>query len=229
MRLMERAATRANLPLHYSQGFNPHPRFSLLLPRPVGVASQAELLVLDLDDEPAVTPEDLAAALAKQLPPGISVLRAESLATGSMPQVGQADYRIAIAPGQEPALRTRLAELESAARWDVSARRPRDEPGSTPAPVDIRPRVRRLEIRDGGLEFTLAGDAGGPGRPDHVLILVGYQYFLEQSSLARASESPTPVLAGLVRTRLELSHGVRPPREAQNRPDPAAMPGETPV
>ena len=46
LRLFERACVRAGLNLQYSQGFNPHPRFSLPLPRPVGVESDDELLTI---------------------------------------------------------------------------------------------------------------------------------------------------------------------------------------
>ena len=46
MRLFERACARAGVPVKYTQGFNPHPKLSLPLPRPVGVASDDELLVL---------------------------------------------------------------------------------------------------------------------------------------------------------------------------------------
>ena len=46
LRLLQRACIRAGLNLQYSQGFNPHPRFSLPLPRPVGVESDDELLTL---------------------------------------------------------------------------------------------------------------------------------------------------------------------------------------
>ncbi len=55
-RLWQRACTRAALPVRYSQGFNPHPRMSLPLPRPVGVAADEELLVVKLCDERQGTP-----------------------------------------------------------------------------------------------------------------------------------------------------------------------------
>jgi len=48
LRLFERACARAGVPVKYTQGFNPHPKLSLPLPRPVGVASDDELLVLRL-------------------------------------------------------------------------------------------------------------------------------------------------------------------------------------
>ena len=48
LRLLERACVRAGVPVKYSQGFNPHAKFSLPLPRPVGVASDDELLIVRL-------------------------------------------------------------------------------------------------------------------------------------------------------------------------------------
>jgi radical SAM-linked protein len=46
LRVFQRACVRAGLKIQYSQGFNPRPRLSLPLPRPVGVASDDELLCL---------------------------------------------------------------------------------------------------------------------------------------------------------------------------------------
>ena len=51
LRLFERGCVRAGVPVKYSQGFNPHAKLSLPLPRPVGVASDDELLVVRLHAE----------------------------------------------------------------------------------------------------------------------------------------------------------------------------------
>ena len=48
MRLWERVCVRAGVPIKYSQGFNPHAKLSLPLPRAVGVASDEERLVVRL-------------------------------------------------------------------------------------------------------------------------------------------------------------------------------------
>lgn len=48
MRVFERACVRARLPLRFSQGFNPHPRMSLPLPKAVGLESEGDLLCLQL-------------------------------------------------------------------------------------------------------------------------------------------------------------------------------------
>ena len=46
MRLFQRACVRAGVKVAYSQGYNPHQRMSLVLPRSVGVESDDELLCL---------------------------------------------------------------------------------------------------------------------------------------------------------------------------------------
>ncbi|HED24896.1 MAG TPA: DUF2344 domain-containing protein, partial [Firmicutes bacterium] len=43
LRLFIRALRRGRLPLVYSKGFNPHPRFSLALPLPLGTTADDEL------------------------------------------------------------------------------------------------------------------------------------------------------------------------------------------
>ncbi len=47
MTLWQRALIRAQLPVEFSKGFNPHMKLSLPLPRSVGMSSLKELLVID--------------------------------------------------------------------------------------------------------------------------------------------------------------------------------------
>ena len=49
LRLLQRACVRAGINVRYSQGFNPRPKLSLPLPRPVGVESDDEVLSLQVD------------------------------------------------------------------------------------------------------------------------------------------------------------------------------------
>ncbi len=44
MRMWQRVMQRADIPLAYSEGFNPHPRLALAAPLPVGVTAQSELM-----------------------------------------------------------------------------------------------------------------------------------------------------------------------------------------
>ena len=69
MRIFRRAFTRAEVPLVYSQGFNPHPYFSVPLPLPTGFESRCELL--DFDTTWDTLPENLLQRLNDALPAGV--------------------------------------------------------------------------------------------------------------------------------------------------------------
>ncbi len=95
MRTFERALRRAELPLSYTQGFNPHPKLSFAAPLSVGVAGQCEYLELELftDLEPAVMLRDLAAVL----PEGIGlqdIFCIQDNAPAIMSLIQQAAYQI---------------------------------------------------------------------------------------------------------------------------------------
>lgn len=74
MRTLQRAFLRAGYSLKYSEGFNPHPVISILLPLGVGCASVCELMDFQLTEKADLSalPERLTAAL----PEGIEALEA---------------------------------------------------------------------------------------------------------------------------------------------------------
>ena len=74
MATMQRAFARAGLELKYSEGFNPHPLISILLPLSVGTGSRCELMDFRLREN--AVPEELPARLTAVLPEGIRVLEA---------------------------------------------------------------------------------------------------------------------------------------------------------
>ncbi|MDP2931837.1 MAG: TIGR03936 family radical SAM-associated protein [Chloroflexota bacterium] len=95
MRLWLRAFNRAELPLAYSEGFNPHPRLSLAVPLPIGVTSEAELM--DIYCARWVSPHSFTSAVDRQLPPGVSILQVFAVAP-NLPSlqslVGFAEYKV---------------------------------------------------------------------------------------------------------------------------------------
>ena len=72
MRTMQRVFTRAGCALKYSEGFNPHPVISILLPLNLGCASECELMDFQLigDADLAALP----AMLASAMPEGVTAL-----------------------------------------------------------------------------------------------------------------------------------------------------------
>ena len=69
MQTMQRAFFRAELPLRYSEGFNPHPLISLALPLSVGTASECELMDFRLREDTDLCA--LPARLTAVLPEGV--------------------------------------------------------------------------------------------------------------------------------------------------------------
>lgn len=77
LRLFQRAALRAELPVSYSQGYNPHMLIGFACALPVGVISSAEYMELKLAQE--IAEEKLSDRLNAVLPAGIAVLRVKAV------------------------------------------------------------------------------------------------------------------------------------------------------
>lgn len=74
MTLFQRAASRAGVPLAFSQGFNPHPKIAFGPALPVGMESEAEYL--DMETDPFIDLLETVKGLNRALPEGIRVLEA---------------------------------------------------------------------------------------------------------------------------------------------------------
>ncbi len=73
MRTFQRAFQRADLTIKHTEGFNPHPFISILLPLSLGFSSQCEILEFQLLGD--TLHEDVPARLNAVLPEGITVER----------------------------------------------------------------------------------------------------------------------------------------------------------
>lgn len=71
--VFRRACARAQIPLKYTQGFNPRPKMTLPLPRTVGVESNDDLLCLGISTETNHDFEQIRTQLAQQLPEGFEL------------------------------------------------------------------------------------------------------------------------------------------------------------
>ncbi|MDD6146232.1 MAG: TIGR03936 family radical SAM-associated protein [Oscillospiraceae bacterium] len=73
MRAMTRAVRRADLPLWYTEGFNPHPYITFALPLSLGMESLSESMDIRIEGES--TNEEIFAMLKDNMPPGINLIR----------------------------------------------------------------------------------------------------------------------------------------------------------
>jgi radical SAM-linked protein len=164
--LWERAARRAQLPLSYSKGFHPQPKLQIAAPLPLGYSSRCEVMDMRLDEDRDA--EEAVGALQAALPPGIQILRSETVAAELPPlpsMVLAVEYEVSLAGDAESQLEDRLERL-LAAESLLRQRRGKE--------YDLRPLIEdlRLEHRDGVsavLRMRLTARPGATGRPDEVL------------------------------------------------------------
>lgn len=74
MRTMQRVFLRADLPLKYSQGFNPHAQISIPLPLSIGTSSECEVMDFKLIEKLDLS--KIPEMLNRTMPEGIEVLEA---------------------------------------------------------------------------------------------------------------------------------------------------------
>jgi radical SAM-linked protein len=174
-RTWERAFRRAGLPVAYSQGFNPRPRFQMASALPVGVTGRSELLDLWLVE--SLSSEEAVSRLRPVLPGGLEVLCAEEVelrVPALQAQMRAADYRATIDTTEAAeAIETRIQALLAA----PAIPRRRMQKGSWQT-YDLRPLVQSASVEggDGGtiqLSMRLEASPQGAGRPEEVLDALG--------------------------------------------------------
>ncbi len=168
----ERTLRRTKLPVAFSQGFNPRPRFHTAAALPLGFTSHCEILDLWLNE--ALEPDEVVERLQKSAPPGL-VIGATEIIPLNLPalqtQVIAAEYHAILreVPAEvnlPDALQTLLASPEL----------PRNRRGK---PYDLRPLITGLELFEAnngefpGLRMQLSAREGATGRPEEVLSALG--------------------------------------------------------
>jgi radical SAM-linked protein len=171
----ERALRRANIPLAYSQGFNPRPKIQFASGLPLGATGSAE--ILDVVMTQPLEPPQAAAMIAPKLPPGIGLVSIEAVPTKSPTLqilLHQAEYRVTVETDlAEAELRQRLDHLLAAPEI-IHTRQRKQQPEQ----FDLRPWLHelRLESLGGGdavLHMRLTTGQHGNLRPETVLEALG--------------------------------------------------------
>jgi radical SAM-linked protein len=194
----ERILRRAQLPLEYTQGFNPRPRMQFAAALAVGLTSESEYLdawlTTRLDDQP---PEAWIARLAATSPVGIPLYSLEDvpISSAALPTlVTHSEYVITPADNAVTAavLESRAAELLAQAAIERL--------NSKDKPYDLRPLILDLRMEDGGnLVAHLKTGEKGNARPDDLLDAMGIEMglvrahrrrlFLSESAPVESAES----------------------------------------
>ena len=171
-RTWQRIARRANLPLVYSEGFNPQPRMAFAAALPVGCTSDHE--ELDMVLSPPCAIDEVKTNLDRVMPPGMKLISIEEMplnAPALQVQLQAAEFEIAVEDGGAiELLPERIAQFLAAA--EVM----RDRRGKV---YNLRPLVQTLSIEPGGadraavIRSRLQATEAGTGRPDELAAALG--------------------------------------------------------
>jgi len=170
MRMFRRALVRAELPVRFSEGFNPHPRIMIPLPRPVGVASDSEAVVVEFDA--AIDPVETLHRLDEFTPAGIHMKGARRVASVKECVPRSARYRLEMEGQDREQLSGRVREVLS--RDVVTVERRSRKDGSLRS-VDIREYIMDMRILECAVEFTLRITGRGTARPAEIAGILGLE------------------------------------------------------
>jgi len=168
LRMLARTFVRARWPVAYSCGFNPLPRVVLPLPRSVGMASDCEWVLVDLNEERAEG--ELRQALAAVLPLGVTLLRLIAPAARATLQAQAVTYDVELTPGDAERAALRIRSLLDASIVTVERQRGPNKPMSR---IDVRPYIEEI-VRDGRrLRMRLLFKQQSSARPSELLTALG--------------------------------------------------------
>lgn len=179
MRCFQRCFRRVEIPISYSQGFNPHAQFSFATPLPVGTWSVSEYMDMALDEEWDC--RMLVDELNRALPGGIriySAFEADEQMPSLMSMVSSSAYDIELVN-----LRGRISpeEVESfLAAEHIGVLKVRKGGESS---VDIKPMIRKLAIKSGsesGVVLSTVVDSGSAGNLSPGLLIDGLRKYISR-------------------------------------------------
>ena len=172
MRTAERCCARAGLAVVYSQGFNPHPRLSMPLPKGVGLASEGDVLALRLDNRLGWDSTAVADALSGQWPAGIEVLSVRLVDPKDSLYPHSVDYRMCLLEGSRQDEVHAVAERVLAAEHLV-VERMNPTKRHKARHIDIRPYWHAVVLTDREVEVTCGIDNSGTVRVEEILRCLG--------------------------------------------------------
>ncbi|MFC1559983.1 TIGR03936 family radical SAM-associated protein [Candidatus Margulisiibacteriota bacterium] len=166
IRAFEKAIRRADIPVAFSQGFNPHMKIDFGIPLQIGITSGCE--IMDITTEKKISPDTAEIALNRTLPPGLKISEATEIGHNRpsiQSHVTAAVYRIILKEGQQPDQKVKdileQTEIQIIRRTKSGEKK-----------VDIRPMIKSLKLVDNKLEATLQSSSSGTLKANEFLALL---------------------------------------------------------
>jgi radical SAM-linked protein len=165
--MFHRALARIDLPVEYSQGFNPHQKLSLPLPRSVGLEVDEDILFVRVKAGSFNT-DDFKTRLAIQMPAGCEILEVAQSDTARRP-VGAIYVLKVVEDFLDENLKNRIENI--LAQNNITLQRQIDEKGRI-REVDVRPYLGAINVKNTCVEVQCIISPAGSIRVDEILKLL---------------------------------------------------------
>lgn len=148
LRLFKRAFKKCGIDMAYSQGFNPHPKMGFAQPLSLGYTSICEYLELETKEH--YEPEMIVEKIVNYMPEGVEIAgcsyfprEIKSLAAAAC----EAEYTVVFPVKNDIGKYTEILE-EFLSQQKISAKK-RQKKTKKMIEVDIRPKIRGIEVQNG--------------------------------------------------------------------------------
>ena len=182
IRGIERTAARAKVPLQFSQGFNPHPVFSLACPRPVGVTTKDDLVVLNLDSP--MQGDELCRVMTDHAPQGMTFGKPRVIEDRRTPRPVRIVYELRLDDADRVKVARSIDRISAMSSWPAERVKKSRKPGKPgrSRTVDLRELIESIVI-DGDVLRWVGRPLGDLwAKPGEILSLVAMD---PQAHLAR--------------------------------------------
>jgi len=188
MRVWHRALIRSGVPLSFSEGFNPHPRISLPLPRSVGLEAAGEIacVCIERPDDQPLDIDGLRMRIGEQLPLGCTLLDVELNSGKASFRAENAVYFLPVRADEKlhktaEALLARLAASER-----ITVQRRVNDRGNSRI-VDVGEYIESIEIKDNGVSAQCRIAPAGSIRVDEIMSLLQIDVSMLTGAVRRTS------------------------------------------
>ncbi|MBN1806308.1 MAG: DUF2344 domain-containing protein [Sedimentisphaerales bacterium] len=179
--VFQRACVRAGINIRYSQGFNPRPRLSLPLPRPVGIASDDEMLCIQIRNNTGICGDSMRTevhnSIMTQLPQGLELLSVDIIEAGTSFQPCSAKYVLTVRDEYiNEELKTVIKSLLASDNLDVrrciTKKKSRNGRQSTAKNIDVRGFLESIEWDNNSIIVKCKVTPAGSVRVEEILDLL---------------------------------------------------------
>lgn len=182
LNIIEQSVRRANIPIVFSEGFNPRPRLSFTTALPLGISSADEIIYFYLSEW--LSPNEILQKLSKVLIDGITVSSVEPVRQNIS---GPFCVEYKITPLNDNATEEIIhLTNDKIKNWisQPSQIVQRDYINKNSKKVNIKDYVQRIELKDGYILLNIKITNEGTARPDEVILSLGLRGSLQDGSFS---------------------------------------------